>query len=239
MSAVRALAAAIAAATGATFGSVSEGPNSAGASLAGVLPHRGLGGVPRAEPGLHAGDMPAAALDVLVLVNVEPDADIVATDDAVAEIRAQNFTVALTPFASRSLLDAADLLLPIGTFAESSGTFVNAAGTWQSFPGIANPIGEARPAWKVLRVIGNLLDAPGFEYVSSGEVLAELHEQLGGEQPGGSYTLDGAIARPNGAEAPDADVDIPIYSIDPVVRRAHALQLTDAARRARGESVET
>ena len=235
MSAVRALAAAIAAATGATFGTLSEGPNSAGAALAGVLPHRGLGGVRRAEPGLHAGDMPGAALDVLMLVNVEPDKDMLAADDAVAKIKAQNFTVALTPFASDSLLDAADLLLPVGTFAESSGTYVNVAGTWQSFPGIANPVGEARPTWKVLRVIGNLLDAPGFEYVTSEEVLAELREQLGDVRPDNGYAGTAAIARPNGADAPADDVDISIYSIDPIVRRARALQLTEAARRARGE----
>jgi NADH-quinone oxidoreductase subunit G len=235
MSALRALAAAIADATGASLGTLSEGPNSAGAALAGVLPHRGLGGVQRAEPGLHAGDMPGAELDVLMLVNVEPDADILATDDVVAKIRSQKFTVALTPFVSESLLDTADLLLPVGTFAESSGTYVNAAGTWQSFPGIANPVGEARPTWKVLRVIGNLLGAPGFEYVSSEEVLAELREQLGDVHPDNAYHGTTAIARPNGADAVDGDLDIPIYSIDPVVRRARALQLTDAARRARGE----
>jgi NADH-quinone oxidoreductase subunit G len=235
MSAVRALSAAIAAATGAAFGTLSEGPNSAGAALAGVLPHRGLGGVRRAEPGLHAGDMPGAALDVLMLVNVEPDKDILAADDAAAKIKAQKFTVALTPFASESLLDSADLLLPVGTYAESSGSYVNVAGTWQSFPGIANPVGEARPTWKVLRVIGNLLDAPGFEYVTSEEVLTELREQLGDVSPDNGYAGTAAIARPNGADAPADDVDIPIYSIDPVVRRARALQLTEAARRARGE----
>jgi NADH-quinone oxidoreductase subunit G len=235
LSAVRALAAAIAAATGATFGALSEGPNSAGAALAGVLPHRGLGGVRRAEPGLHAGQMPGADLDVLVLVNIEPGADILAAEDAVAKIRAQNFTVALAPYASESLLDAADLLLPAGSFAESSGTYVNVAGTWQSFPGIANPVGEARPTWKVLRVIGNLIDAPGFEYVTSEEVLAEFREQLGDVQPDNSYRGDTAMALASGADAPDADIDIPIYSIDPFVRRARALQLTEAARRARGE----
>jgi NADH-quinone oxidoreductase subunit G len=236
MSAVRSLAAAIAAATGATVGTLSEGPNSAGASLAGVLPHRGLGGVQRAEPGLHAGDMLGSALDVLMMVNVEPDADILATDDAVSRIKSKGFTIALTPFISDSLLDAADLLLPVGTFAESSGTYVNAAGTWQSFPGIANPVGEARPTWKVLRVIGNLLDAPGFEYVTSEDILEELREQLGDVQPESTFAGTAAITRPNGADAPTDDVDIPIYSIDPLVRRAHALQLTDAARRAREES---
>jgi NADH-quinone oxidoreductase subunit G len=235
MSAVRALAAAIAAATGASFGCLSEGPNSAGASLAGVLPHRGLGGVRRAEPGLHAGQMPGADLDALLLVNVEPGVDILATEDAVAKIKAQNFTVALTPYASESLLEAADLLLPTGSFAESSGTYVNVAGTWQSFPGIASPVGEARPTWKVLRVIGNLLDAPEFEYVTSEEVLAELREQLGDVQPDNRYSGSAAVVLPGSGDLPDADIDIPIYSIDPVVRRARALQLTEAARRVRRE----
>jgi NADH-quinone oxidoreductase subunit G len=99
-------------------------------------------------------------------------------------------------------------------------------------------VGEARPTWKVLRVIGNLLDAPEFEYVSSDEVLAELREHLGDVQPDGTYSGTAPIPRPNGADAPDGDVDIPIYSIDPVVRRARALQLTEAARRARGEGGE-
>jgi NADH-quinone oxidoreductase subunit G len=238
MSAVRALAAAIADATGASFGNLSEGPNSAGAALAGVLPHRAAGGVPRAETGLHAGDMPGAALDVLMLVNVEPDADILAAEDAAAKIAAQQFTVALTPFVSESLLEVADLLLPVGTAAESSGTYVNAAGTWQSFPGVANPVGEARPAWKVLRVLGNLLDAPGFEYVSSEEVLEELREELGDVRPDNAYRGTTPVARPNGKDAAAADVDLPIYSVDPVVRRARALQLTEAAKRARGEGGE-
>ena len=92
--------------------------------------------------------------------------------------------------------------------------------------------------WKVLRVIGNLLDAPGFEYVSSEDVLAELREQLGDLQPDHGYAGTTAISRPGGTDHPGEVTDIPIYSIDPVVRRARALQLTEAARRARGEGVE-
>ena len=84
-------------------------------------------------------------------------------------------------------------------------------------------------------MIGNLLDAPGFEYVTSEEVLAELREQLGYVEPDNRYSGSIGIPLPNGADAPDADVDIPIYSIDPVVRRARALQLTEAARRERGK----
>ncbi len=91
----------------------------------------------------------------------------------------QEFVVALTPFVSDALLECCDLLLPMGTFAETSGTYVNIEGTWQSFAGVATPVGEARPGWKILRVLGNLVDAPGFEYVTSEDVLAEFREQLG------------------------------------------------------------
>jgi NADH-quinone oxidoreductase subunit G len=233
--AVRALAAAIAEVTGATLGSVSEGANSAGLCLAGVLPHRGTGGAKRSDDGLHAGNMLEAQLDALVLVNVEPDADIHSTPDAVRKVGEQGFTIALTPFVSNELLEAADLLLPVGTYAESSGTYVNVAGTWQSFPGIATPVGESRPTWKVLRVIGNLLDAPGFEYLSSEDIRDELAAALGEVTPDNGYAGGSAVAKPNGEDAPSGDIDTPIYSVDPMVRRAAALQLTTEARRARGE----
>ena len=239
MSAVRALAAAIAESTGATLGSLSEGSNSAGASLAGVLPHRGQGGAARGTTGLHAGEMLDESLDVLVLVNVEAGADIVSTDDAIGKVATQGFTVVLTPFESAELPWAANMLLPIGTFAESSGTFVNVAGTWQSFPGIANPIGEARPTWKVLRVLGNLLDAPGFDYVSTEEVRDELIAGLGDVRPDNSYGGTRSIAKPNGEDAVSGDIDTPIYSVDALVRRATALQLTAEARLAHGEGDES
>jgi NADH-quinone oxidoreductase subunit G len=170
-----------------------------------------------------------------MLVNAEPDADITAVADATSKVAAQKFVIALTPYLSESLSESADLLLPVGTFAESSGTFVNVAGTWQSFPGIANPVGQARPTWKVLRVIGNLVDAPGFEYVSSEDVLTEIREQLGDDDHGDPDTPIETVAKPNGADAPADDIDVPIYSVDSVVRRATALQLTSEARAARGE----
>jgi len=89
----------------------------------------------------------------------------------------------MTPFVSDALLEAADLLLPVGTFAETSGTYVNVEGIWQSFGGIASPVGESRPAWKVLRVIGNLVDADGFDYVTSEDVLAECKKAVGDVEP--------------------------------------------------------
>ncbi|MGI9272499.1 MAG: NADH-quinone oxidoreductase subunit NuoG, partial [Woeseiaceae bacterium] len=178
-SALRALAACIANLTGSKLGNLSEGSNSAGAHLAGVLPHRVQAGQARKSTGLNAASMLDDALDAIVLLNLEPDADLAAIDDAASKLERQDFVIALTAFDSDALRKSADLLLPVGTFAETSGTFVNAAGTWQSFAGVAAPVGEARPAWKVLRVIGNLLDADDFDYVSSEDVRDELADQIG------------------------------------------------------------
>jgi NADH-quinone oxidoreductase subunit G len=216
---VRALAADIAHRSGAILGTLSPGANSAGLSQAGVLPGAGL----------HAGTMLDEALDAVVLLNVEPDADVHATNDVVAKLAKQKFVVALTPFVSDALLEAADLLLPIGTFAETSGTFVNIEGTWQSFGGVANPVGEARPAWKVLRVLGNLVDADGFDYVTSEDVLEECRARVGDVDA--KPFKGGKAAKANGADDPSAEIDTPLYSVDALVRRADALQRTLAARR--------
>jgi NADH-quinone oxidoreductase subunit G len=228
-SAIRARAAEIAAAAGAKLGFLSPGANSAGLSQVGVLP----------GDGLHAGTMLDESLDAVVLVNVEPDADFHASPGAVAKLAKQEFVVALTPFVSDALLEVADLLLPIGTFAETSGTYVNVEGTWQSFIGVANPVGEARPAWKVLRVLGNLVEAEGFDYVSSEDVLEACRAEIGdvgASLLANEVTGKGAMASKLAPTADAADdTDTPLYSVDGLVRRAHALQRTPAARRAAGE----
>ncbi len=231
-SAVRALAAATAVLTGATLGGLSEGPNAAGAHLAGVLPHRTQGGENREAAGLDVAGMLSTPMDAMLLVNVEPDADIKVSANAVAELSRQPAVIALTPFVSDALLECADLLLPTGTFAETSGTFVNVEGTWQSFEGVASPVGEARPTWKVLRVLGNLLEAPGFDYVSSHDVRDEFVGQLGEVTTSNVYEGFAAIPKPDGADSPADDIDVPLYSVDATVRRARALQLTEEARRA-------
>jgi NADH-quinone oxidoreductase subunit G len=222
---VRALAADIASAAGAKLGTLSPGANSAGLSLAGVLPDAGSG--------LHAGTMLEESLDAVVLLNIEPDADMFSVDGAVEKLGKQEFVVALTAFDSTALRDAADLLLPVGTFAETSGTYVNVAGTWQSFAGVADPVGQSRPAWKVLRVLGNLIEAPGFDYVTSEDVRNELSAKLGDVEPS-SYSGKTRPAKLNGEDAPEAEIDVPIYSVDALVRRATALQLTVAAKKETG-----
>lgn len=230
-SAVMALANAIAKATGARLGHLSEGGNSTGAHIVGVLPHRGPGGNKKSKHGKHAAEILNEALGVTLLFGCEPGTDICNDADAVAKLASQTFVAAFTPFTSDAFEEAADLLLPIGTFAETAGTFVNCEGRWQSFSGIATPVGEARPGWKVLRVLGNLLSAKDFDYQTSNDVLQEI-DTVELNAQGDEYDSRAAIAAVNGADAAGKQKDIPIYSVDGLVRRSTALQLTPEARRA-------
>jgi NADH-quinone oxidoreductase subunit G len=236
--AIRALTAVIAEAAGARAGYLSDGANSAGAHLAGVLPHRTSGGVPRSSAGLDASGMLDAELDALLLFGIEPAKDLASGGQAPARPASQPaFVAAMTAFASADLLETADLLLPIGTFAETSGTFVNCEGRWQSFGGVATPIGESRPGWKVLRVLGNLLDLEGFDYLTSESVRDELRSRLGEIQPDNRYGGTSVLRRreDDSAQEAAADIDVPMYEVDAVVRRAVALQLTPEAARARDD----
>jgi len=235
-SALWAIACEIGELTGASVGGLSEGANSAGACLAGVLPHRHGDGSARNTAGLNAGNMLDQTLDAVLMLGIEPDADIYSTNNATGKLGGQQFVAALTAYDSEALRESADLLLPIGTFAESAGTYINCEGRAQSFTGIANPLGEARPAWKVLRVLGNLLDAENFNYQTCEEVGSEFLEALGEITPDNAYSGKNAIKTADAADDPAAVVDIPIYRTDAVVRRATALQLTPEAQRNSGEN---
>ena len=171
---LRALAAALAQVTGASFGVLAEGANAAGAYLAGAVPHREAGGKSVSPAGLTAADMLARPFKSYLLVGgVEPWIDSPGSD-AARTLGQAELVVAITPFASETLRKVAHVLLPMGTFAETSGTYVNLEGVWQSQAGAAVPVGESRPGWKMLRVLGNLLGLIGFEYQSSEDVREEL-----------------------------------------------------------------
>ena len=219
--------------TGATLGYLPDGGNSVGAHVAGVLPTRGVGGRAVQAAGLNVADMLAARLKAYVVFGgVEPKLDI-ASPEASAAFDAAEFVVALSPYESAK--DYADVILPIGTFAETSGTYVNLEGRWQSAPGAAKPVGEARPGWKVLRVLGNLLNLTGFDYVSSDQIADELRSQL--EEVGTvtpkapSRTLQSKLA-----SGPSVDNEVPLYQVDALVRRAASLQQTPEAHRSQGEA---
>jgi NADH-quinone oxidoreductase subunit G len=166
----------------------------------------------------------------LVLMNVEPEHDLTEHRLAVSALQAAGFVVALTPYLSPALEAHADVVLPVGTFAETAGTFVNCEGRWQSFHGVASPVGTSRPAWKVLRVLGNLLHVPDFEYASAEEVRAAVQALAGNLQPDNTVAVTAIPPATTAASIALDDLDVPMYGTDGILRRAGALQLTKVAR---------
>jgi NADH-quinone oxidoreductase subunit G len=206
--------------TGATCGFLGEAGNSVGAQLVGAMPGTG---------GANAGQMLDIPLKAYVLLNVEPQLDFADTGRAARALGGASLVVALSAYESAAM-EHADVMLPIAPFTETSGTFVNAEGRVQSFHGVVKPRGDARPAWKVLRVLGHLLELPGFAYETSEEVRAEalgdvaaLPQRLSNRT---AVAAAAAAARP----ALERVADVPIYSTDPMVRRAQSLQRTADAR---------
>jgi len=224
--ALLALAHWIGAQCGASVGSFGEAANSVGAQWAHALPGAG---------GLHAGQMLGQPMKALLLLNVEPVHD--AADAAAARkaLAGSGLVVALTPFQDAAV-DNADVLLPIAPFTETSGTFVNAEGRVQSFHGVVKPFGETRPAWKVLRVLGNLLRLDGFEHDTSEAVRDEVLAGPDAAQRLSNTPVGAPVVAPP-LRTHERVADVPIYSTDALVRRAAALQATrDAASPAVGLS---
>ncbi len=217
---LRAVAAGIAAITGATLGVLAEGGNAAGAYLAGAVPHREAGGMKAASPGKNARELLSRSQKAYLLFGgVEPWSDGLGVD-AARTLGGAAFVVAATPFADETLKSVAHVLLPIATFVETSGTYVNLEGLWQSFAGAAKPLGEARPGWKVLRVLGNLTGIPDFDYQSSEEVREEVRA-ICGDIVASSYQGSHEAK----VSAMDVRViDVPMYAVDAVLRRAPSLQ---------------
>jgi NADH-quinone oxidoreductase subunit G len=222
---VRALAAALAHVTGAKLGYMADGGNSVAAHLAGAVPHRSVDGQLLYAPGLNAKDMMAARLKGYLVVGGLESQDF-ADVNALAACRGADCVVALSPYTSAK--DYASIILPIGTFAETSGTYVNVEGRWQSVAGVATPVGESRPAWKVLRVLGNLLNLSNFDYDNSEQVRDEVQKSAAAIVANNSYNN----ATPIQATTHSMVQDTPMYGVDAVVRRAKALQLTQEAQSA-------
>jgi NADH-quinone oxidoreductase subunit G len=222
-SSLLALANWIAAQVGATVGYLTEAANTVGAQVAGAVPQ---------GHGLNAAQMLSGGLKAALLLNTEPEFDSALGRDALLGLAKAEMVVTLSPF--KANLDISDVILPIAPFTETSGSFVNAEGRVQSFHAVVKPAGEARPAWKVLRVLANLLDVPGVDYDASQDVLKAMALETQGE------ALFVPAARLS--NACDATIDtqavevLPvvasIYQLDGMVRRATSLQLTADAKRA-------
>ncbi|MGH8413782.1 MAG: NADH-quinone oxidoreductase subunit NuoG [Gammaproteobacteria bacterium] len=223
---IRALAAALAEVTGASLGYISEGANSAGAWLAGAVPHRLEGGKKAALRGLDAHAMFAQPRRSYVLMGVEPELDCWDSAAALAALDQAKSIVVITPFVTDVMKDYASVLLPACTFGETSGTYVNGEGRWQSFTGMTKPVGEARPAWKILRVLGNLCEFPGFEYQSSEDVREELKKTLGQLKSDNHFSGTRIVTPAASIKGFRRAAEVPLYSTDMLVRRADPLQKT-------------
>jgi NADH-quinone oxidoreductase subunit G len=233
---LQSLAALLAELAGASFGLLSEGANAAGAYLAGAVPHREPGGARAAPAGLSARAMLEGGRQAFVLFgSLDPAADFAVAADS---LNAAETVIAATTHLPEGLKRLVHVVLPIGSFAETSGTFVNIEGRWQSWRAAARLVGESRPGWKVLRVLANLLNLPGFDYDSSEEVrdaLKALCADRGAPETRGALAsaISGASAEAGGGGVEPAWVDVPVYQSDALVRRSEALAKTKDGQAAR------
>jgi len=204
--------------TGASVGYLTEAANTVGAQWAKAQPQTG---------GKNASQMLDGSLKAALLLNTEPEFDTAAGAAAVAALDKAEMVITLSPF--KANMAFSDVLLPIAPFTETSGSFVNAEGRLQSFHAVVKPRGETRPAWKVLRVLGNLLDVPGFNFETSQDVLAKVTAQpiALSNAIRADVRLGGTVSEPG-----NAPVVAAIYQLDGIVRRAASLQQTADAQEA-------
>jgi NADH-quinone oxidoreductase subunit G len=210
----------IAAQSGASVGYLSEAANTVGAQVVNALPGPG---------GLNAREMLSGGVKAALLLNTEPEFDSALGVAANKALSQAQMVVTLSPF--KANMDCSDVLLPISPFTETSGTFVNAEGRAQGFHAVVKPLGETRPAWKVLRVLANMLGVPGFDFNSSEEVLQDIQGISAGVVVPTKLTntTNAAIDLVAGSDA--LPVVSGIYELDSIVRRAPSLQLTADAKR--------
>jgi len=221
------LAESLASVTESEWGYMTQGCNAAGNKIAGAVPMQSAAGG-KAEAGKNAYQMITEGLKGYLLINCEPDVESVWSEQALDNLKQAEFVVAMTPFADGRVADYANVMLPIAGAYETSGTYINVEGKWQSFAAAVAAKGEARPGWKVLRVLANLLEVNGFDYESSEQVINELREKF---EAVGDVRIARKVPPPleqvNEAEATRECLGL--YMVDPMVRRAKSLQQTPKA----------
>ena len=206
--------------SGSTLGFLTQGANTVGAYLAGAVPAKG---------GKNAASMFAQPLKSYIVLHAEPLLDADNGAAALAALKSAQFNVALTPFADGAR-DWAHVMLPVAPFTETAGTFVNAQGLAQSFKGTAQPYGQSRPAWKVLRVMGNVLHLAGFDDESSESVRDAVLANGIESKLSNQIHAQPAAAKPHAVQGLQRVTDVPIYRTDALVRRSEPLQATQASR---------
>jgi len=203
--------------TGARFGYLGEAANSVGGYIANAIPLAG---------DLDAARMLAMPRKGYLVLQAEPELDCANPQQALAALQQAATVVVMSPFKLPGALGYADVLLPVAPFSETSGSFINTEGRVQSFNAVVKPLGDTRPAWKVLRVLGNLLGLPGFEQNSSEDVRVEA---LAGKPEFVADRLDNrvnglALQLDTASPGLERIAEVPIYFADALVRRAPALQ---------------
>lgn len=211
---------------------LTDGANSAGGWIAGAVPHRLPGGESLNHNGLNAYEMLEKPRKAYLLLNVEPDLDCANAMQAIKAMHDAKFIVALSQYRNPVLEAHANVILPIAPFTETSGTFINAGGFWQSFKGVAKPYGLSRPAWKVLCVLAKFLLLEGFDFDSSEAVKKEVRAKVTTYTPP-EQQIGFSAWQPTdlNTEMPMKLArigDIPIYAGDSLLRRAKPLQETQA-----------
>ncbi|SMB24703.1 NADH-quinone oxidoreductase, chain G [Sterolibacterium denitrificans] len=221
---LQALAQQLAEITGVRLGYLGAAANSVGAYVAGAVAQGADDNAAR---------LLATPRKAYLLLQTEPELDCVNPRAAVAALKQAATVVALTAFKSASLMEHADVLLPVAPFTETSGSFVNGEGRLQSFNAVVKAQGEARPAWKVLRVLGNLTGQDGFDYASSEDVRNELLPEAPAFVAGlnnQARAVCSAADLQSSGKGLQRIAEVPSYFADALVRRAPSLQKTpDAA----------
>jgi len=207
--------------SGAALGNLAEA-NSAAGWLAGCLPHRGPNGVAVTKPGRSAFAMLAEPRKSYIVFGAEPELDCADGRQALKALKQAEFVVALGSFSSTAR-DYANVMLPIAPFAENEGTAVNAEGRFQAFTAAVTPRGDARPGWKVLRVLGNQFGLGGFEYNDTAGIRAEIGSDVA---PSGRLAARHFLAPIAAGDGLQRISEVPIYRVDALVRRAESLQMT-------------
>ncbi len=223
---LRSLAGLIAKTSHSKLGYLSESANSSGAWLAGAVPHRLAGGKQDSNAGMNTQEMLQAKLKAYVLMSVEPELDCWDSRIARDALKDAEFVVSLTAFRSDEMNEYADVLLPISVFTETSGTYINNEGTSQSFAGVVAPLGEARPAWKVLRVLGNYFELDGFDYQSSSDVHDEVMKEIGDIKADNMDKWQTSVSINSRSNDLQRITETPMNMIDTISRRAVSLQQT-------------
>ncbi|MFI4918241.1 MAG: NADH-quinone oxidoreductase subunit NuoG [Legionellales bacterium] len=208
---------------GATSIRLTNGSNAAGACMAGMLPHRTAAGKEVSEPGLNVQAAIDARLKAYLLMAVVPEFDFANPFGTRQSMLAAEFVVMMSAYQHESMHDYADVILPMAPYAETSGTYINVDNKWQTVKGALTPFGEARPAWKILRVLGNLLYCKDFDYTSTEDILmAVKHAELLSTRqeykpyyPASLPIIKDSLVRVG---------EWPLYRIDALVRNAKELQ---------------